>query len=335
MQLSIVVPVYRSAECLPELARRVEEEVSRYFQSYELVLVNDDSPDTSWEVIQRLAAEHNFVTGLNLRKNAGQDNAIMAGLNSAIGDVIVIMDDDLQHDPSDIPALHNQIESGFDVVYARFEHKQQAAWKNLGSWFNDRMAVLTLGKPKNIYMSPYKAIRREVVREITKYAGPYPYVDGLIFAVTSKITQVPATHHTRFAGKSNYNFLRSIKVFLKLATGFSAYPLRMVAFLGFAMSLLAFVLAAFFVLLTLIWSRGPEGWASVIVAILFIGGIQLMGLGAVGEYVGRIFVTQNARPQFTVKEICRSGAPAEDQDFGRADRVGSVVHLASFGANQE
>ena len=336
MQLSIVVPVYRSAECLPELVRRVEEEVSRYFQSYELILVNDDSPDTSWEVIQRLAAEHNFVTGLNLRKNAGQDNAIMAGLNSAMGDVIVIMDDDLQHDPSDILALHNQIESGFDVVYARFGHKQQAVWKNLGSWFNDRMAVLTLGKPKNIYMSPYKAIRREVVREITKYAGPYPYVDGLIFAVTSKITQVPATHHTRFAGKSNYNLLRSIKVFLKLATGFSASPLRMVAFLGFAMSLLAFVLAAFFVLLTLLSSRGPEGWASVIVAILFIGGIQLMGLGAVGEYVGRIFVTQNARPQFTLKEICRSGATSEeDQGFGRADLVGSVVHLASFGTNQE
>jgi polyisoprenyl-phosphate glycosyltransferase len=334
MQLSIVVPVYRSAECLPELARRVEEEVGRYFQSYELVLVNDDSPDTSWEVIQRLAAEHNFVTGLNLRKNAGQDNAIMAGLNSAMGDVIVIMDDDLQHDPSDILALHNQIESGFDVVYARFEHKHQAAWKNLGSWFNDRIAILTLGKPKNIYMSPYKAICREVVREITKYAGPYPYVDGLIFAVTSKITQVPATHHTRFAGKSNYNLLPSIKVFLKLATGFSASPLRMVAFLGCAMSLLAFVLAAFFVVDTLIWSRGPEGWASVIVAILFIGGIQLMGLGAVGEYVGRIFVTQNARPQFTVKEICRSG-PEEDQDLGRADRVGSVVHLASFDANQE
>jgi glycosyltransferase involved in cell wall biosynthesis len=334
MQLSIVVPVYRSAECLPELVRRVEKEVARYFQSYELVLVNDDSPDASWEVIQRLVSEHNFVTGLNLRKNAGQDNAIMAGLKSAMGDVVVIMDDDLQHDPSDIVALHNQIEAGFDVVYARFEQKQQAAWKNLGSWFNDRIAVLTLGKPKNVYMSPYKAIRREVVHEIIKYSGPYPYIDGLIFAVTSKITQVTAMHHTRFAGRSNYNLVRSIKVFLKLATGFSASPLRMVAFLGCAMSLLAFLLAAFFVVDTLIRSRGPEGWASVIVAVLFIGGIQLIGLGAVGEYVGRIFVTQNARPQFTVKEICR-GETAEVRDLGRADRAGSVVHLASFGTNQE
>jgi undecaprenyl-phosphate 4-deoxy-4-formamido-L-arabinose transferase len=334
MQLSIVVPVYRSAECLSELARRVEEEVTRSFQTYELILVNDDSPDSSWEVIQRLTSEHNFVTGVNLRKNAGQDNAIMAGLNVARGEVVIIMDDDLQHDPSDIVALYKQIECGFDVVYARFERKQQAIWKNLGSWFSDRVAVLTFGKPKNIYMSPYKAIRREVVREVTKYAGPYPYVDGLIFAVTSKITQVLATHHTRFAGKSNYNLLGSIKVWLKLATGFSALPLRMVAFLGGTMSLLAFGLAAVLALQALILARGPEGWASVIVAILFIGGIQLIGIGAVGEYVGRIFVTQNARPQFVVKEICLSGV-AEDQDVGRSNRVRSVVHLASFGINEE
>jgi len=328
VQLSIVVPVYKSAECLPELVRRVEEEITPNFQSYELILVNDDSPDSSWEVILRLTPEHNFITGVNLRRNSGQDNAIMAGLNVAIGEVVVIMDDDLQHDPSDIVPLYNQIKCGFDVAYARFEHKQQALWKNLGSWFNDRVAVLTLGKPKNIYMSPYKAMRREVAQEITKYTGPYSYVDGLIFAVTTKITQVHATHHTRYAGSSNYSFWRSIKVFLKLATGFSAFPLRMVALLGGTMSLLAFVLAGFFVLHALIWSRGPEGWASVIVAILFIGGLQLIGIGAVGEYVGRIFVTQNARPQFTIKEISGSRA-VEEQDVGRRNHVTSVVHLAS------
>jgi len=332
MQLSIVVPVFRSAECLPELARRVKKEVACHFQSFELILINDGSPDTSWEVILRLTSEHSFVTGVNLRKNAGQDNAIMAGLNVATGEVVVIMDDDLQHDPSDIVALHKQIGCGFDVVYARFEQKQQALWKNLGSWFNDRVAVRTLGKPKNIYMSPYKAIRREVIREIIKYPGPYPYVDGLIFAITSNITQVRATHHTRYSGTSNYNLIRSIKVWLKLATGFSGFPLRMVALLGITMSCGAFLLSAFFILYALIWSRGPEGWASVIVVILFIGGVQLIGIGAVGEYVGRIFVTQNARPQFTVKEICRGGV-TENQNVGVSSRGSGVVHLTSFGIN--
>src|SRR5215471_4743702 len=326
MQLSIVVPVYKSAECLPELVRRVEGEVDSYFHRYELILVNDDSPDSSWQVIVRLACEHNFITGVNLRKNAGQDNAIMAGLQVARGEVVVIMDDDLQHNPSDIIILNKYIEGGFDVVYAHFEQKKQALWKNLGSWLNDRFAVLTLGKPKNIYMSPYKAIRSEVVREVIKYTGPYPYVDGLIFTVTSNITQIPATHHPRFAGKSNYSFLKSVAVWLKLATGFSIVPLRMATLLGGIMSLFAFVLATYFVLQTLIWAQGPEGWASVIVAILFIGGIQLIGIGAIGEYIGRIFITQNARPQFIVKEICR-GTAREDQNVRDPNRI-NTVHQA-------
>src|SRR5215510_16412039 len=164
----------------------------------------------------------------------------MAGLHAATGEVIVIMDDDLQHDPSDIMLLNEYIERGFDVVYAHFEDKKQALWKNLGSWINDRVAVLTLGKPKHIYMSPYKAIRREVGREVTKYAGPYPYVDGLIFTVTSNTTQIPATHHPRFAGKSNYNLLKVVAVWLKLATGFSVIPLRMATLLGGVISLFAF-----------------------------------------------------------------------------------------------
>ena len=323
MQLSIIVPVYRSAYCLPELARRIEGQVGSRFQSYELILVNDASPDSSWDVIRRLACEHESITGVNLRKNAGQDNAIMAGLNLAKGQVIVIMDDDLQHDPSDIGVLHGQIERGYDVVYAHFEHKKQALWKNVGSWLTDRFAVLTLGKPKNIYMSPYKAMRREVSQEVTKYAGPYPYVDGLIFTVTSNITQIPATHHPRFVGKSNYNLLRSVAVWLKLATGFSVVPLRMATLLGGIISLVAFVVATYFVIQTLIWAQGPDGWASVIVAVLFIGGIQLICIGAIGEYIGRIFITQNVRPQFTVKEICRSAA-SENRKVREANRIRTV-----------
>jgi undecaprenyl-phosphate 4-deoxy-4-formamido-L-arabinose transferase len=326
MQLSIVVPVYRSAECLPELARRVKEEVGRYFLRYELILVNDDSPDASWDVIVRLAHEHGFITGVNLRKNVGQDNAIMAGLTLATGEVIVIMDDDLQHDPSDIAVLHSHIERGFDVVYADFESKKQALWKNIGSWVNDRFAVLTLGKPKNIYMSPYKAMRREVLQEVTKYAGPYPYVDGLIFTITSNITQAPATHHTRFSGKSNYNLLKSVAVWLKVATGFSVAPLRVATLLGGIISLLALVLATYFVLQTLIWAQGPEGWASVIVAVLFMGGIQLICTGAIGEYIGRIFITQNMRPQFTVKEICRG--PGAEAHVASRNRINSVYQAS-------
>lgn len=306
MELSIVVPVYRSATCLPELARRVRDAVSRRFESYELILVNDDSPDDSWDVIVRLTREHDFVVGVNLRRNAGQDNAIMAGLGVAYGDVIVIMDDDLQHDPDDIPLLYEEIQKGHDVVYARFEHKEQAIWKNLGSWFNDWVATVTIGKPRDVYMSPFKALRREVVEEVVRYEGPYPYVDGLIFSVTSKFAQIPATHHRRFAGTSNFNLVKSVAVWLKVATGFSVIPLRFAMLIGAVMSLASLVLGLYYVVETVMFGHEPAGYPSVIVSVLFIGGVQLIGLGAVGEYVGRIFITQNRRPQFTVKEVLRN-----------------------------
>jgi polyisoprenyl-phosphate glycosyltransferase len=319
MELSIVVPVYRSEACLPELARRVRDALAPHGRDFELILVNDASPDGSWQVISSLAESFPFIVGVNLRKNVGQDNAIMAGLHHAAGEAVVIMDDDLQHDPVDIPALCRALRGGADVVYAAFEQKRQALWKNLGSWFNDRVAVIVLGKPKHVYLSPYKALRREMVDEIVKYDGPFTYVDGIIFNITSNITQVPATHHTRFAGRSNYNLLRSIRVWLKLATGFSVIPLRIATIIGGIISFCSFLAATFFVIQALVLTKIPEGYPSLIVTLFFLGGMQLMGLGAVGEYVGRIFLTQNKTPQFTVKNIVRHEAGSRRE--AHADRI--------------
>ena len=305
MELSIVVPVYRSAECLSELARRVQAALDGRFRTYELILVNDASPDDSWRVISTLVETHTFVVGVNLRKNVGQDNAIMAGLHHAKGATVVIMDDDLQHDPADIPALVQALSADVDVAYAAFDHKRQALWKNAGSWFNDRVAVVVLGKPKDVYLSPYKAIRREVVDGVVKYEGPFTYVDGIIFGITSRMTQVPATHGSRFAGQSNYSLLRSIMVWLKLATGFSVFPLRMAMLLGGVIAFFSFLMGSFFVFQARVLSRQPEGYPSLIVTIFFLGGIQLLVLGAVGEYVGRVFLTQSKLPQFTVKDVAR------------------------------
>lgn len=322
MQLSVVVPVYKSADCLPELARRVHQHVGSDFENYELILVNDNSPDMSWDVIVQLMEEYDFITGVNLRKNVGQDNAIMAGLHYACGEVVIIMDDDLQHDPSDISSLYQQIQKGFDVVYAYFKKKKQAFWKNLGSWFNAWIAAFVLGKPKHIYMSPYKAIRREVVDEIIKYDGPYTYIDGLIFTITSNLTQIPATHYARFTGTGNYSLLKSIGVWLKLATGFSAIPLRIATVTGGIISFFSFVMGCYFLLRTLLWEQMPEGWPSLIVSMFFLGGIQLMGIGAVGEYTARIFMTQNKRPQFTVKTIQRGARLPKTPDVRRAVPLG-------------
>jgi undecaprenyl-phosphate 4-deoxy-4-formamido-L-arabinose transferase len=299
--LSVVIPVYNSADCLDELVRRLETELSRSAEAFEVVLVDDDSKDSSWNAISRLAGQHEFLTGLRLRRNAGQDNAIMAGLQASRGELVVIMDDDLQHDPADIRILVDALRAEErDVMYGRFEAKRQAWWKNLGSWLNDRIAVRVLGKPKEVYMSPFKAIRREVVTEVVKYEGPFSYVDGLIFTVTSNIGQVDVAHHERFAGRSNYSLVKSIRVALKLATNFSIVPLRIATLAGGIMSVFAFILGAIFLIKTIWFERMPEGWPSLIVTVLFLGGIQLVGWGGVGEYSGRINTPPNTRPPFTI-----------------------------------
>jgi polyisoprenyl-phosphate glycosyltransferase len=306
--VSVVVPCYRSAGCVRALVERVREVLAPSGRGFEIVLVNDCSPDETWAVIAGLADELDFVVGVDLRKNSGQDNAIMAGLHQARGEVVVIMDDDLQHDPADIPRLCAELERGFDVVYANFEHKQQAGWKNLGSWAADRLGVWLLGKPPNIYMSPYKAIRREVVDEVTEFSGPFSYVDGILFTITSRVTQIPALHHSRFAGESNYDLARSVRVALRLATSFSITPLRAASLAGGVLSGVSFLLGIYFILETLLWGESQvPGWPSLIVAVFFLGGVQLLGIGALGEYVGRIFLTLNRRPQFVVREVRGAG----------------------------
>lgn len=303
MQVSVVVPVYNSALCLPELARRVDRVLRSAFATYELILVDDGSTDPSWTVITELCDSHEFITGVGLRRNVGQDNAIMAGLGHATGEIVIIMDDDLQHDPADIPHLCEAMGEGDDVVYGRFDHRRHARWKKVGSWLADWAACVVLRKPRDLYMSPFKALRRGIAEEVIKYDGPFPYVDGLILTTTTRITQTDVSHHRRHAGKSNYNLVRSILVWLKLVTGFSVLPLRIATMVGGVIAIGSFLMAAFFVVQAVVLAELPPGWPSLIVTVFFLGGIQLVGIGAVGEYVGRIFVTQNRQAQYSVREV--------------------------------
>ncbi len=302
LDISVVIPVYRSQDCLEELVKRLTDVLNKLGKTYEIVLVNDCSPDNSWEKIVELCGIYDSIKGINLRRNFGQDCAIMAGLNNSSGKFIVIMDDDLQHDPADIPKLINGLE-GYDVCYALFKSKKQSWFKNFGSWFNGKVAEIVIKKPKEIYLSPFKVIKREVVDEIIKYDGPYPYIDGLIFRVTRKITQVEVEHHKRFAGKGNYNIIKSIRVWMRLATNFSVFPLRVASVLGLVSSIFSFLFAIYLVILYLIGIHGPLGWASLIVTVLFIGGVQLIAVGTVGEYVGRLFIYNSKEPQFIIKDI--------------------------------
>jgi len=305
--LSIVVPVYRSEGCLNALTNAIAEALTPAVHSYEVVLINDCSPDESWKIIESLCQVHPNIVGVDLRRNFGQDNAILTGLRLARGQYVVIMDDDLQHHPKDIPTLLRKIEEGWDVVYADFRVKRQKLWKNIGSWFNGKVAEWVIDKPREIYLSPYKVIRKEVVELICNYVGPEPYIDGLLLQVTSRMTQIPVEHYSRYAGRSTYTIWKSLRVWARLAFSFSARPLRLITWFGLTFAALGLLLAVGVVLNRIFFPEqfppAAIGWASLMVVLLFVGGIQLFFFGILGEYAGRTYLRVNGKPQTAVRQI--------------------------------
>lgn len=299
-EISVVIPVYKSEKCIPELTKQISGALKDF--DWELILVNDCSPDNSWTEIKKVAAENNNITGINLRKNGGQDLAILAGLNHAKGKWIVIMDDDLQHSPYDIPKLYAQAQKGFDVVYADFKQKKQKLWKNLGSWLNGKVSEITLGKPKGIYLSPFKIISGSVVKEMCKLNNLFPYIDGLIFQVTKNITQINIEHHKREYGKSNFTLVKSMQVFFRMMFGFSTFPLNFATYIGFFSSTMGFLLAIYFLVKFLLGLEPLTGWTSLIMVILILGGLILLALGIIGKYIGQMYLTINNSPKYIVKE---------------------------------
>jgi glycosyltransferase involved in cell wall biosynthesis len=302
--ISIVVPVYRSAGILPELVATVAEVMRG--SCMELVLVCDASPDNSWSVIVDLTRQYSFIRGICLRKNAGQHNAIMAGLAHSRGEFIVVMDDDLQHPPSAIPLLLHALGNGADVCYANYAKRKHALWKRVGSKFNNMVATLLLGKPRSLYLSSFKAMRRAIAEQVVKYDGPFAYVDGLILQSTAAITSVGIPHSERRSGEGNYSLRRSVSLWLKMVTSFSVFPLRVLFVLGSLVAIGSMLMIAYVVFSKFTNPDVPIGWSSTIATILFVGGLQMLGLGLLGEYLGRAYMKLNGKPQYVVREVISS-----------------------------
>lgn len=306
LRVSIVVPVYRSEGILTELCHQVFEALDSagWSHDFELILVNDCSPDNSWQVVRELARQHAWVRGISLRKNFGQHNALMAGLHHARGRVVVLMDDDLQHPPADIVRLVQALESdpAADVCFTRYLGRQHPPWKKLGSRFNDMVAQLVLKKPKGLYLSSFKAMRWEVAQEIIRYDGPFAYIDGLILSITRAFVVIDIQHQTRLLGEGNYGLRRSVSLWLKMATTFSIFPLRVATVMGFGLTFLSMVMMAFVVYERLAHPDIPAGWASLAAILLLLGGIQTFCIGMLGEYLGRAYLKLNRAPQFSVRD---------------------------------
>lgn len=301
LKVSVCIPVYNGARTIAPLVNEVIRELdSRY--AVEIILVNDYSSDNSDEACKELARAHAFVKYISLRRNFGEHNAVMCALNYATGDYAVIIDDDFQNPPREIRALVEEARKGFDVVYSRFDSKRHGGFRNLGSRFNDKVANWLLDKPRGLYLSSFKALSRDLVRRITAYRGPSPYIDGLVLRETRNISVVTVEHEDRREGKSNYTLKKLIALWLNMFINFSIKPLRLFTLFGLIVTLLSFVAAAAFVLQKL-WDPTLQiGWTSVMVAIIFFSGVQIIFLGLLGEYIGKHYMQTNGTPQWAVKE---------------------------------
>ena len=310
--LTIVVPLYNSEATLDRLITDLS--ALNVNGGHELVLVNDGSRDKTIAVCERLMRTATVpITLVKLSRNFGEHHAVMAGLHHANGEFIVTMDDDLQNPPSEVMKLVNHArEGGHEVVYSFYEDKQHEGWRNLGSWLTNRMADFLLDKPKGLYLSSFRCMSAFVAREICRYEGPFAYVDGLILQVTQSIGRVLVEHAARESGRSGYTLRKLVNLWLNMFVNFSVVPLHLATMLGFAMAALGFIYT-----IAVIWERvtlgTPLGWSSLMAALTVFSGTQLIVLGMAGEYIGRLYLTANKRPQFVVKEVMRGG-PASDSN---------------------
>lgn len=300
--LSIVVPVYRGATTIGRLVDALS--LLTPTGGLEIVLVNDGSPDNSGDVCRAIAATASVpVTYLEHARNFGEHNAVMTGLRHARGAYVITMDDDLQNPPEEVVKLYNHARlGGWDVVYTRYAEKKHEGWRNLGSRFANKVADALLDKPKGLYLSSFRCMSALVVREVARYRGPYPYIDGLIMQVTQRIDSIEVMHLARAEGRSNYTIKRLISLWSNLATNFSVLPLRLATFAGVAMGVLGLAAAVLVVMEAMITGT-PSGWASSMTTTLLVAGVQFLILGVLGEYVGRAFLSANGKPQGVVREM--------------------------------
>lgn len=316
MRVSFVIPCYRSEHTIGQVVTEINKAMTERYD-YEIILVNDCSPDNTFQVIEKLCMEQDNITGVNLAKNFGQHSALMAGFHYVSGDIIVCMDDDGQTPPCEVHKLLKALEDEqTDVVYAEYSHKKHSVFRNMGSMLNSKMAQYLIGKPKDLYVSSYFAAKRFIIDEIISYKNPYPYVIGLVLRSTKNIVNVEVEHRERQEGNSGYTMKKLIALWFNGFTAFSVKPLRVATVVGMAFSVVGFLYLIYTIINKFLNPNVPLGWSSTMAVLLVVGGCILFMLGLIGEYIGRIYISLNNSPQYVVKKVVRK---EETRDEGHAD----------------
>lgn len=316
LDVSVVIPVYNSQDCLAKLLERLIKVLEKYKKTYEVILVNDGSQDNSHQVCYELAKKYSsLVTFLNLSKNFGEHNAVMAGLSYANGDYVVIMDDDFQNSPEDVPLLiEKAIGKRYDIVYTFYKKKQHNYFRNIGSNFNNWIATLMLNKPGDLYLSSFKCLSQFVVQEIIKYKGPFPYIDGLALRCTRNIGKLQVHHKKRKKGQSGYTFRKLVRLWFNMFINFSIKPLRISFCLGLVFSCFGIIMSIIVIVEKLLYPETPFGWPSLVIIVMVFSGVQLLILGVLGEYIGHLLLSSNETPQFVIRKVYKGRFKSERID---------------------
>ena len=303
--LSIVIPVYNSEKTLPELLSRLEEVLPGICESFEVILVNDGSQDSSWGVISQLSQKNNCVVGINLMRNYGQHNALLCGIRAAKNDIIVTMDDDLQNPPKEIPKLIEKLSEGYDVVYGLPQRQKNGFWRNLASKITNWAFQSVMGSDIRCNTSTFRAFKKRLRDAFHSYQNPYVSIDVLLAWSTKCFGSVQVSHSPRVNGESNYTFLKLIAHALNMLTGFSTLPLQIASIIGFFFTLfgigvLAYVLGRYF-----FQGTSVPGFPFLASIIAIFAGVQLFTLGIIGEYLSRMHLRMMGKPTYVVDNKTR------------------------------
>lgn len=301
-ELSVVIPVCNSAATLRPLLERMLAVLRQIGRPFEVIFIDDGSRDDSWKVLQELHQAHpECVVAVRLMRNYGQDNALMCGFRHARGEFVITLDDDLQHPPEEIPRLLEEIEGNeLDLVYGVYREKKHSLVRNLGSRLI--MAFCRLVFRTRVTITSFRVIRRVLVESVFSYNLNFTIVDGLFFWNTTRVGEVPVEHHPRAEGRSSYSLGGLILLAFNTFTNFSLLPLQLITFVGLLVALFGFGLAIYYVVLAFMPGMHIHGYASLIVSVLTLGGLQMMALGILGEYLGRLHINVNRKPQY--RERC-------------------------------
>lgn len=303
MEISFVIPCYRSEKTIEGVVKEIKEIMALLGKSFEIILVNDCSPDNTFNVLRELAQTNDNITAINLAKNFGQHSALMAGMRESRGDLVVCLDDDGQTPANELGKLLDKLDEGYDVVYASYGKKQHAGFRNFGSKINDYMLVSMVDKPKELYVSSYFVAKRFVINEMIRYEQPYVYVMGLVLRVTRNIANVEVNHRAREIGSSGYTLFKLLNLWVNGLTAFSIKPLRIATIIGAFLACSGFLYGIYTIVKRLIYPNIPAGFSATMSALVFIGGMLMLMLGLIGEYIGRIYICINNSPQYVIKEV--------------------------------